>query len=228
MSTMAVSQITLVSIICSTICSGTDQRKHQSFESLAVVNWIDRWPVDSPHKGPVTMTLKMFPFDDAIISLVFITELINKAGVFQIHFPEEMIGIFQFTLICSQGTEWLKSAEASFGSDNDPASLERGTKHFPHLCVGEWIPLTKASYAYIFFVVNMNKLSNKQSFLVANLNKFLNSWTVELPVFVTSLWCSMNQFVLTLKLDIDNHQFNGAVFHESQLPHHIRCIWRIH
>ena len=32
--------------------------------SLAFVRRIHRWPVNSPHKGPVTR--KMFPFDDAV------------------------------------------------------------------------------------------------------------------------------------------------------------------
>ena len=59
------SQITGVSIICSPVCSGADQRKHQSSASLAFGRGIDRWPVDSPHKGPVMP--KMFPFDDVIM-----------------------------------------------------------------------------------------------------------------------------------------------------------------
>ena len=42
-----------------------DQRKHQSFASLAFVSGIHRWPVNSLHKGPVTR--KMFPFDDVIM-----------------------------------------------------------------------------------------------------------------------------------------------------------------
>ena len=50
------SQITGVSIVCSTVCSGTYQRNHQSSASLAFVRGIHRWPVDSPHKGPVTWT----------------------------------------------------------------------------------------------------------------------------------------------------------------------------
>ena len=65
MSTMA-SQITSLSIVYSTVNSGTDQRKHQSSASLAFVRGIHRWPVDSPHKGPVTR--KMFPFDNVIMS----------------------------------------------------------------------------------------------------------------------------------------------------------------
>ena len=42
-----------------------DQRKHQSSASLAFVRGIHRWPVNSPHKRPVTR--KMFPFDDIIM-----------------------------------------------------------------------------------------------------------------------------------------------------------------
>ena len=58
------SQITSLTIINSTVYSGADQRKYQSSASLAFVRGIHRWPVDSPHKGPVTR--KMFPFDDVI------------------------------------------------------------------------------------------------------------------------------------------------------------------
>ena len=64
MSAMA-SQITDVSIVCSTVGSGTDQRKHESSATLAFVRGIHQWPVNSPHKRPVTR--KMFPFDDVIM-----------------------------------------------------------------------------------------------------------------------------------------------------------------
>ena len=60
-------QITGVSIVCSTVCSGADQRKHQSSASLTFVRGIHRWPMDSSHKGPVTR--KMFPFDDVIMNI---------------------------------------------------------------------------------------------------------------------------------------------------------------
>ena len=64
MSAMA-SQITSLAIVSSAVYSGTDQRKHQSSASLAFVRWIYRWPVNSPHKVPVTR--KMFPFDGVIM-----------------------------------------------------------------------------------------------------------------------------------------------------------------
>ena len=60
-------QITDVSVAYSTVCSGVDQGKNQSSASLAFVKGIHRWPVNSPHKGPVTQ--KMFPFDDVIMML---------------------------------------------------------------------------------------------------------------------------------------------------------------
>ena len=40
----------------------TNERKHQSSASLAFVKGIHQWPVNSPHKVPVTR--KLFPFDD--------------------------------------------------------------------------------------------------------------------------------------------------------------------
>ena len=62
------SQITGISIAYSTVCSDADQRNYQSSSSLAFVRGIHRWPMDSPHKGPVTR--KMFPFDDVIMILL--------------------------------------------------------------------------------------------------------------------------------------------------------------
>ena len=60
-----VSKITSVTIVYSIVYSGADQIKHQSSASLAFVRGIHRWPVNSPHKWPVTR--KMSPFDDVIM-----------------------------------------------------------------------------------------------------------------------------------------------------------------
>ena len=59
------SQITSLMIVYSAVCLDTDQRKHQSSASLAVVKGIHRWPVNSPHRCPVMW--KMFPFNDVIM-----------------------------------------------------------------------------------------------------------------------------------------------------------------
>ena len=59
------SQITSLTIVYSTVCSRADQIIHQSSASLAFVWGNHRWPVNSPHKGPVTR--KIFPLDDVIM-----------------------------------------------------------------------------------------------------------------------------------------------------------------
>ena len=59
------SQITGASIVYSIVCSGEDQRKHQTSASLALVLVLYRWPVNTSHKGPVKR--KMLPFDDVIM-----------------------------------------------------------------------------------------------------------------------------------------------------------------
>ena len=78
MSAMA-SQITGVSIVCSTIYSGADQRKHQSATSRAFLRGIHRWPGNSPNKRPVTR--KMFPSDDIImLKVVILTTSVSVQG----------------------------------------------------------------------------------------------------------------------------------------------------
>ena len=69
------SQITSLTIVYSSVCSGADQRKHQSSASLAFVQGIHRRPVNSPHKGPVTR--KLFPFDDVIMDSSMLQVLVS-------------------------------------------------------------------------------------------------------------------------------------------------------
>ena len=80
MSPMA-TQITSLTIVYSTVYSDEDQRKHQSSASLAFVRGIHRWPVNSPHKGPVTR--KMFPFDDVIMCAKLSKRVVQYCYVFQ-------------------------------------------------------------------------------------------------------------------------------------------------
>ena len=58
------SQITSLTIVYSTVYSGSGERKHQSSTSLPFVWEIHQWLVNSPHKWSVTW--KMFPSDDVI------------------------------------------------------------------------------------------------------------------------------------------------------------------
>ena len=69
------SQITSLTIVYSTVYSGTDWREHQSSASLAFVRGIHLGSMDSPHKWPVTR--KMFPFDDVNFTDGF--EMMHKA-----------------------------------------------------------------------------------------------------------------------------------------------------
>ena len=69
-----VSQITGVSMVCSNVCSGADQRKYQSSASLAFVKGIHRWPVNSLHKGPVARKISHSMTSYVVIS-------INSVGV---------------------------------------------------------------------------------------------------------------------------------------------------
>ena len=65
MSVMAF-EIASLTIVYSSIYSGTDERKHQSSASIPFVMGIHRRPVNSPYKGPITR--KIFPFDDVIMT----------------------------------------------------------------------------------------------------------------------------------------------------------------
>ena len=48
------SLITSLTIVCSSVYSGADQRKHQSSASLAFVSGIHRWQVNLPYNWSVT------------------------------------------------------------------------------------------------------------------------------------------------------------------------------
>ena len=75
MSTMA-SQISSVLFVCSTICSCADQGKHQSSLATDLCKGNPPSPANSPHKGPVTR--KMFPFDDIIIFMEYISQTVYE------------------------------------------------------------------------------------------------------------------------------------------------------
>ena len=83
------SKITSLKIVYSTVYSGAEQRKPQSSASLAFVRGIHLWPVNSPHKWPVTR--KMLPFDDVIMFYHYSNAITSLYGV-----------LFWFTLCCLQ------------------------------------------------------------------------------------------------------------------------------
>ena len=97
------SQITSFTIAYSIVLSGTDQRKHQSSASMAFVRGIHRWPVNSPHKWPVTR--KMFPFDDLIISSSGINQVfshysgLNTRGVNRLSIQQSLYSYVSIWLV---------------------------------------------------------------------------------------------------------------------------------
>ena len=97
---MSTSQITSISTACSTICSATDQRKHQRSTSLAFARGIHWWPVDSPHKGPVTW--KIFSFDDIIMKVLFGIgynfKLVDSCDL-SLHIPQWLVSVWKHQFV---------------------------------------------------------------------------------------------------------------------------------
>ena len=111
-----VSQITSVSIVYSTVCSGADEGKHQNSASLALVRGIHWWPVNSPHKEPVTR--EMFPFDDVINIVCKLSQgwrqwnafiVTNASGIWAPRLPWHPLRLVPMAPICPPAP-W-KSAE---------------------------------------------------------------------------------------------------------------------
>ena len=75
--TMA-SQITSLTIVYPTVYSGADQRKHQSSALLAFVQGIHRWPVNSPHKWPITWKMYSFDYVTMFLSTMLSIQLQNS------------------------------------------------------------------------------------------------------------------------------------------------------
>ena len=106
------SQITRLTTVYSTVYSGADQRKRQSSTSLAFVREIHRWPVNYPHKWPVTR--KMFPFDDVIITRKI--HPITRPWVYNMGrnlWIRTMISVLIFSLQWSQWAQWRLRSPAS-------------------------------------------------------------------------------------------------------------------
>ena len=109
-----VSQITSLRIVYSIVYSGADQRKHQSSTLLAFVRGIHRWPMKSPHKGPVTP--KMLTFDDVNIfwakmkSITVISALAHRDIFFFLMGHYDQVYIERIGIIwCINGCRWCKS-----------------------------------------------------------------------------------------------------------------------
>ena len=151
------SQITCVSIVYWTVCSGEDQRKHQSSAPLASVLGIHRWTVNSQHKEPVTR--KMYPFGDVIMPQEFCTQFVVLSVVMVIpsglrksvwtHYDDVIM-----TMLASQITSLTVVYSIVYSGVNQrkhqsSASLafvreiHRGPVNFPH----KW-PVTRKMFPF--------------------------------------------------------------------------------
>ena len=74
---MMASQITSLTIVYSAVYSGADEKKHKISVSLAFVQGIHRWLVNSLHKWPVTR--KMFPLSSCRLFVFHASERITHA-----------------------------------------------------------------------------------------------------------------------------------------------------
>ena len=88
--------ITSLTIICSAVYSGADQRKHESSASLAFVRGIHRWPVNSPHKGQVTR--KIVPFDDVIMARSRYILVDYSSTQWALHIPNNLVRLLWFRI----------------------------------------------------------------------------------------------------------------------------------
>ena len=97
------SQITSLTIVYSTVYTGTDQRQHQSPMSLAFVRGIQRWTVNSLHKWPVTQ--KMFPIDDVIMRWwpLMQTPAARTCKIFNLLWPSNAIMMVSQSTFCGSG-----------------------------------------------------------------------------------------------------------------------------
>ena len=94
------------------VCSGADQRKHQSSMSLAFVKGIHCWLVNSPHNGPVMW--KMFPFDDVIMKI----RTVHKRSVF--HWIPSILQMPTHLSCCQyHGCWWPSDARSQGNSSHD-------------------------------------------------------------------------------------------------------------
>ena len=78
---------------------GRRSKKHQSSASLAFVRGNHRWPLNSPHKGPVTRI--MFPFDDVIMAIykMAVNKLIRNSHGIWVHWKCSVLLVIEYVHI---------------------------------------------------------------------------------------------------------------------------------
>ena len=119
------SQITGVSIVYSTVCSGADQRKHQSSASLAFVSGIYRWQLNSPQRESVTH--KIFPFDDVIMPIRILWSTYDRMALctFTRPWPSPLVMLAWTAdeLSCGQASDWYTHTHTYTRTDTQTQAM---------------------------------------------------------------------------------------------------------
>ena len=144
------SQITSLTNVCSSVYSGADQGKHLCSVSLAIVQGIHRWPVNSPHKVPVAR--KMFPFDDVIMHVTIQHVCQFVLGSYHWFSRQNNIYFYETWTVRSQilcdmdSSLWGLGQISEVHWKHDDVIIFRVTGHLCGEFTGHrWIPRTKAT-----------------------------------------------------------------------------------
>ena len=113
------SQITSFTIVYSCVYSAADQRKHQNSASLAFVRGIHRWPVNSPHKGPVRR--EMFPFDDVIMSISYPSFTLVEWSHFFVYTRQDCYHVSTIKM-CKLLHKWVNIIDDNTADDFDQSN----------------------------------------------------------------------------------------------------------
>ena len=207
------SQPTGVSIVYLIVCSGVDQRKYQSFASLAFVRGIRQLPMNFPHKGRVTRN--MFPFDDVTMHFWntcsvtdFYRQVLRKLECIKatcaiLHYNNSIGSALELLQFCAKPSilsnyimmSWHRNAFSIAGPHDDVIKW----KHFPrywtfgrgiHWSPGDSPHKSQWRELYVFFDLRPNKRLSKQFW----------GWWFETPS--RPLWCHCNAILCFQARDV--------------------------
>ena len=119
-------------------------KKYQSSASLAFVPGIHRWPVNSPHKWPVTR--KMFPFDDVTMGFLEISTNVRPKDVLRVPLPIGMSFVsISYAVIWGQPEKVIVLAQKTVWSKRD---IYHYLIYVLPICYGQYISYTRGHHTW--------------------------------------------------------------------------------